>query len=164
LFSKSLREQSAILLELCRVSFKQIVTAESCTGGLLSACLTEIPGASDVFQRGFVTYSNDAKIKELRVSKSLIDTVGAVSEEVACAMAHGALACTPADLSLAITGVAGPGGGTKAKPVGLVHFAVAGQNTKTSHKKLIIPGDRSMVRMVSVGIGIDMLLDSARHL
>ena len=164
MFSISLREKSTILLELCRASLKQMVTAESCTGGLVSACLTEIPGASDVFQRGFVTYSNDAKIKELRVSKSLIDTVGAVSEEVACAMAHGALACTPADLSLAITGVAGPGGGTKAKPVGLVHFAVAGRNTKPSHKKLIIPGDRSMVRMVSVGIGIDMLLDSARHL
>ena len=164
MFSVSLREKSTILLELCRASFKQMVTAESCTGGLVSACLTEIPGASDVFQRGFVTYSNDAKIKELSVSKNLIDTVGAVSEEGACAMAHGALACTPADLSLAITGVAGPGGGTKAKPVGLVHFAVAGRNTKTSHQKLIIPGDRSMVRMVSVGIGIDMLLDSARHL
>ena len=164
LFSETLKEKSTILLELCRASFKQIVTAESCTGGLVSACLTEIPGASDVFQRGFVTYSNNAKIKELSVSKNLIDTVGAVSEEVVCAMAHGALACTPADLSLAITGVAGPGGGTKAKPVGLVHFAVAGRNTKTCHQKLIIPGDRSMVRMVSVGVGIDMLLGSARRL
>ena len=152
------------MLEECRVASKILVTAESCTGGLVSACLTEIPGSSDVFTHGFVTYSNNTKIEFLNVSANLIERAGAVSEEVAVAMALGALAGTPAHLSLAVTGVAGPGGGTVEKPVGLVHFAVAARNTTTSHKKIIIPGERSVVRMTSVSIALDMLLESIRHL
>jgi len=164
LFSKILNEKSILLLDEFRAASKNLVTAESCTGGLVSACLTEIPGSSDVFSHGFVTYANNTKIEILNVSASLIERAGAASKEVAVAMALGALSRTPADLSLAVTGVAGPGGGTIEKPVGLVHFAVAGRNTITSHQKVIIPGERSVVRMTSVSIALDMLLESIRHL
>lgn len=104
---------------------RRIVLAESCTGGLVSAALTEIPGSSEVLDRGFVTYSNDAKIESLGVSAELVDTFGAVSPAVAWAMARGALKHSDADIAVAITGVAGPGGGTESKPVGTVVFARA---------------------------------------
>lgn len=109
---------------------RRIVLAESCTGGLVSAAITEIAGSSDVLDRGFVTYSNDAKIESLGVSAELIDTFGAVSPAVAWAMARGALKHSDADVAVAITGIAGPGGGTESKPVGTVVFACAlrGQN------------------------------------
>lgn len=103
----------------------KLATAESCTGGLVAAYLTEIPGSSDVVERGFVTYSNEAKTQLLGVEAALIAEKGAVSREVALAMAAGALAQSRADVSVAVTGVAGPSGGTAEKPVGLVHFAVA---------------------------------------
>lgn len=164
MFNSDLTNKSSELLELCRASHKRIVVAESCTGGLVSACLTEIPGSSDVFEIGFITYSNNAKMKELKVPRNLIDTAGAVSEEVACAMADGALASSRADLSLGVTGIAGPAGGSKKKPVGLVHLAVAGLGRTTSHRKVLIQGDRSMVRIGSVSLGIDMLLDAVRNL
>ena len=164
MFSRQLVKKAELLLEAFRVASKILVTAESCTGGLVSACLTEIPGSSNVFTHGFVTYSNKSKIETLNVSESLIERAGAVSEEVSVAMALGALARTPADLAVAVTGVAGPGGGTLEKPVGLVHFAVVGRNTATSHQKIIIPGERSVVRMTSVSISLDMLLESIRHL
>ena len=164
MFSRALKDKSTLLLEEFRVGSKILVTAESCTGGLVSACLTEIPGSSDVFTHGFVTYSNNTKMEFLNVSANLIERAGAVSEEVAVAMALGALSGTPADLSLAVTGVAGPGGGTVEKPVGLVHFAVVGRNTTTSHQKIIIPGQRSVIRMTSVSIALDMLLESIRRL
>ena len=164
MFTSELRDKTSELLQLCRASLKRIVVAESCTGGLVSACLTEIPGSSDVFESGFITYSNNAKMEELKVPKTLIDTVGAVSKEVACAMADGALASSRADLSLGVTGVAGPGGGSEEKPVGLVHLAVARLGRATSHQKVLIPGDRSAVRIAAVGIGINMLLNAARNL
>jgi nicotinamide-nucleotide amidase len=104
---------------------KRIAVAESCTGGLLSAVLTDVAGASDVYDRGFITYSNAAKHKQLGVSDDIMDTFGAVSEAVAWAMARGALERSQADLSVAITGVAGPAGGSELKPVGLVVFALA---------------------------------------
>jgi nicotinamide-nucleotide amidase len=104
---------------------RTIVTAESCTGGLVAAALTEIPGSSAVLQSGFVTYSNEAKIKTLKVGEELIDTFGAVSVAVAWAMAQGALNRSSADVAVAISGVAGPDGGTPQKPVGTVVFAVA---------------------------------------
>jgi nicotinamide-nucleotide amidase len=103
----------------------KLVTAESCTGGLVAAAITEIPGSSDVLERGFVTYSNAAKQSELHVSPETIRAHGAVSAETAEAMALGALERSPADLSVAITGIAGPSGGTAEKPIGLVHFAAA---------------------------------------
>src|SRR3982751_3041231 len=113
------------LLDLCRSRKLTIATAESCTGGLVAAALTAIPGSSDVVDRGFVTYSNAAKTEMLGVPADLIATHGAVSEPVARAMAEGALSRSNADVAVAITGIAGPDGGSDAKPVGLVHLAAA---------------------------------------
>jgi nicotinamide-nucleotide amidase len=122
-FDAALVARATALLEACRAKSLRIATAESCTGGLVAALLTEIPGSSDVFDRGFVTYSNAAKTQMLGVSEVIIDACGAVSPEVARAMADGALTHSKADIAVAITGVAGPGGGTDLKPVGLVQFA-----------------------------------------
>ena len=160
MFNRELKNKASELLEICIDSHKRIAVAESCTGGLVSACLTEISGSSNVFEIGFVTYSNNAKMKELKVPKHLIYTVGAVSKEVACAMAEGALASSGADLSLGVTGVAGPAGGSEEKPVGLVHLAVAGLDRETFHREVLISGDRAMVRIGAVSIGITMLLDA----
>ena len=111
------------VVEANRKAGRRIAVAESCTGGLVSAALTEIPGSSDVFEAGYVTYSNAAKISELKVSEDVVDTFGAVSVATAWAMARGALAASDADVAVAITGIAGPGGGTPSKPVGTVVFA-----------------------------------------
>lgn len=119
----TLTAQAADLLERCRAAGLTLATAESCTGGLIAAALTEVPGSSDVLERGFVTYSNRAKTEQLGVPEALIEEHGAVSEPVARAMAGGALDHSPADLAVAVTGVAGPGGGSEEKPVGLVHIA-----------------------------------------
>ncbi len=118
-------------LDMARESGLMIAVAESCTGGLLAGALTAVAGASTVFERGFVTYSNAAKEELLGVPGALIATHGAVSEQVARAMAEGALARSRADLAVAITGIAGPGGGTPEKPVGLVHFAAAARDGET---------------------------------
>lgn len=122
---ESLVRDALSFLSWCRESRLTAVTAESCTGGLLAAYLTHHAGSSDVFERGFVTYSNESKIELLGVDKEMIDEHGAVSREVALAMAAGALWRSRAAISGAITGIAGPGGGSPEKPVGLVHFAVA---------------------------------------
>jgi nicotinamide-nucleotide amidase len=111
----------------------RIATAESCTGGLVAGLLTEIAGSSAVVERGFVTYSNEAKSELLGVPPKLLASRGAVSMEVACAMAEGALAHSRADVAVAITGIAGPGGATPAKPVGLVHFGLAVKDRPTAH-------------------------------
>jgi nicotinamide-nucleotide amidase len=136
----------------------RIVTAESCTGGLVAGALTEIAGSSAVFACGFVTYSNAAKTAMLGVPESLIAEHGAVSEPVARAMAEGALSASGASLTVAITGIAGPGGGSAEKPVGLVHFAVAiaGGETRAVERRF---GDigRSEVRMASVREALEML-------
>lgn len=108
-----------------RAAGRTITVAESCTGGLVAAAITEIPGSSDVFQSGFVTYSNEAKLRTLNVSHDVIDTFGAVSVATAWSMAQGALEASDADVAVAITGIAGPGGGTEKKPVGTVVFARA---------------------------------------
>ncbi|MDQ3558935.1 MAG: CinA family protein [Pseudomonadota bacterium] len=144
-------EQAAALLEACRSQQLMIASAESCTGGLIAAMLTGVPGSSDVFERGFVTYSNAAKREMLGVPANLIDVCGAVSPEVARAMASGALAHSRADLSIAVTGVAGPGGGSAEKPVGLVHLAAARRNGPVLHRELRT-GDigRKGVRQASV--------------
>jgi nicotinamide-nucleotide amidase len=120
-----LRKEAAALIDLCRDRGLKLATAESCTGGLLAAYITSVAGASDVLERGFITYSNDAKAEMLSVEASIIEAVGAVSQQVALAMAAGALLHSKADITAAITGIAGPGGGSPDKPVGLVHFAVA---------------------------------------
>jgi len=135
-----------------------IATAESCTGGLVAGLITSIAGSSDVFEAGFVTYSNAAKTRMIGVPVNLIDGFGAVSEEVARAMAEGALARSEAQLAVAITGIAGPGGGTPTKPVGLVHLAAARRGAGTIHDVLRL-GDigRSQVRMAAVRQAVEML-------
>ena len=143
-------ESAAELIARCRDGGLKIVTAESCTGGMIATTLTEIAGSSDVFERGLVTYSNESKEELLGVPMDLIDHHGAVSEEVARAMAVGALAAADAQLSVAVTGIAGPGGGMPEKPVGLVHLAAARGN-KLLHERCDF-GDvgRNEIRRLSV--------------
>jgi nicotinamide-nucleotide amidase len=146
------------LLDLCRARKLRIAAAESCTGGLLAATLTEIPGSSDVFERGFVTYSNEAKQELLDVPGATLDRHGAVSRETAEAMARGALAHADADLAVSITGIAGPGGAMPGKPVGLVHFAAAARDGRLIQREKRF-GDigRSPVRRASVAEAMAML-------
>jgi nicotinamide-nucleotide amidase len=128
-------EQAQALLDLCRSKKLRIAAAESCTGGLVAATLTEIAGSSDVFERGFVTYSNDAKEAMLHVPSATLARHGAVSRETALAMAGGALARAPVDLAVSITGIAGPGGAVAGKPVGLVHFGAASSGGQLIHRE-----------------------------
>jgi nicotinamide-nucleotide amidase len=123
------------VLKICRARNIKLATAESCTGGLVAAALTEIAGSSDVFDRGFVTYSNAAKEKMLGVPADVLERFGAVSRETAGAMAQGALAHSQATITVAVTGIAGPGGGSAAKPVGLVHFAGVARDGRTVHRE-----------------------------
>jgi nicotinamide-nucleotide amidase len=146
------------LLDLCRARGLRIATAESCTGGLVAGVLTEIAGASDVVERGFVVYSNAAKESMLGVPASTLKRHGAVSAETAIAMATGALRNSEADISVAITGIAGPGGGTKQKPVGLVHFAAAGRNGKhIACRRLFGKIGRRRVRERSIAEALELL-------
>ena len=135
---------------------RTIVTAESCTGGLLAASLTEISGASKVFTQGFIVYSNHAKIRLLEVSPDLLEKYGAVSREVAIAMARGALRTCQASISLAITGIAGPTGSTKNKPLGLVYISCATQ-THTKTIEYLFSGNRQQVRYLSVSHGLELI-------
>jgi nicotinamide-nucleotide amidase len=131
----ALVDEAATLLDLLRARELKLATAESCTGGLIAAILTEVPGSSDVFERGFVTYSNEAKAEMLGVPAALIKEHGAVSEEVARAMAEGALRNSRTDIAVSVTGVAGPGGGSAEKPVGLVHLAAARRGREPIHRE-----------------------------
>jgi nicotinamide-nucleotide amidase len=146
------------LLEACRRRGILLATAESCTGGLLAATLTAIPGSSDVVDRGFVTYSNAAKSEMLGVPAWLIERHGAVSEDVARAMVGGALIHSRATLAVAITGIAGPSGGTAEKPIGLVHLAAAARAAPVSHERLLL-GDigRAEIRRESVRRALALL-------
>ena len=157
------RALSRSLLDLCRMRKLTIATAESCTGGLVAGALTDIPGSSDVIDRGFVTYSNDAKRAMLGVKVSTLDSFGAVSKEIAIAMAVGALERAGTDLAVAITGIAGPGGATPGKPVGLVHFAVAARDGRLIHRECRFGAiGRSSVRQRSVVEALRMLMELAR--
>jgi nicotinamide-nucleotide amidase len=152
------------VLAACRAAGLTLVTAESCTGGMVAAALTDVPGSSDVFERGFVTYSNAAKTELLGVPAELIARHGAVSEPVARAMAEGALARSPAGLAVAVTGVAGPGGGTPAKPEGLVHFACTRRGRATRHLRVEFGAlGRAEVRARSVARALAMLEAAARE-
>jgi nicotinamide-nucleotide amidase len=157
-----LLDRAAALLDLCRRKTLTIAAAESCTGGLLAATLTEIPGSSDVFERGFVTYSNDAKQAMLGVPPMTLDRHGAVSRQTAEAMAKGALAHAPVDLAVSITGIAGPHGAMPGKPVGLVHFAAASRSGRLVHHERKF-GDigRAQVRRASVVEALAMLTELA---
>lgn len=139
-----------------------IATAESCTGGLVSAALTAVPGSSAAVERGFVTYSNAAKSGLLGVPEALIEAHGAVSEAVARAMAEGALARSEARLAVSVTGIAGPGGGTADKPVGLVHFAAAGPAGVVHAERRFGDIGREVVRLESVRVALGLLRDQAR--
>jgi nicotinamide-nucleotide amidase len=145
-------------LAACRARRLKLATAESCTGGLIAATLTEVAGSSDVFERGFVTYSNEAKIDLLGVRANLIEKHGAVSEAVVRAMAEGALKYSRADISVSVTGVAGPDGGTATKPVGLVHLAAARKGGAVLHKEIRL-GDigRRAIRLVTVAEAFALL-------
>lgn len=157
-----LESQARALIELCIEQGLTIATAESCTGGLIAGVLTEIAGSSAVVDRGFVTYSNEAKAEMLGVPKELIDRVGAVSQEVALAMAAGALAKSGADLAVAVTGIAGPGGGSADKPVGLVHFGVMRRGSPARHAVHVFAGlDRSGVRFATVAEALALLREAA---
>jgi nicotinamide-nucleotide amidase len=154
---------AAHLLEACRARGLMLATAESCTGGLVAAALTEIAGSSAVFDRGFVTYSNEAKTAMLGVPAELIAEHGAVSREVAEAMARGAINASEADIAVAVTGVAGPGGGTAAKPVGLVHLAAARRGGSVLRREMRYGGlGRAAIRRQSVADAlrlVDALLE-----
>jgi nicotinamide-nucleotide amidase len=154
----ALFEQAREVLEICRSKGILIATAESCTGGLVAGALTEVPGSSDVVDRGFVTYSNAAKSQMLGVPEDLIAREGAVSKAVAEAMAEGALRHSGASLAVAITGVAGPGGGSILKPVGLVHFAAHSSWGASLHIERRF-GDlgRFEIRQLSVAQSLAML-------
>jgi nicotinamide-nucleotide amidase len=151
---------AARVLENHRALGWRLATAESCTGGLIAAALTHWAGSSDVVERGFVTYSNGAKTDLLGVPAPLIAAVGAVSHEVAGLMAEGALARAPADVTVSVTGVAGPGGGSPEKPVGLVWFGLAHRNFATRTEKRVFPGDRAAVRAASVNHALSLLLQT----
>lgn len=152
--------QAEAVLSGLRASAWKIATAESCTGGLIAACLTAIAGSSDVVDRGFVTYSNAAKTAMLGVDAGLIVAVGAVSEQVARAMAQGALARSDADIAVSVTGVAGPGGGSADKPVGLVWFGLA-TNSGVRSERMVFSGDRSAVRAATVVHALQMVAASS---
>ncbi len=154
--------QIEALAHMLRERGLHLVTAESCTGGLIAAACTSIAGSSDWFERGIVSYSNEAKTELLGVSAALIAKQGAVSAEVARAMAEGALAHSPADLSLAVTGVAGPSGGTAAKPVGTVWLALARRGEPAQATLLQLKGDRAEVREQTVDRALQTALAALR--
>lgn len=134
-----------------------ITTAESCTGGLISAFITDISGSSQYFERGFVTYSNEAKTELIGVPEDILIAHGAVSKECARAMAEGALKAAKSDYALAVTGIAGPGGGTAEKPTGLVYIGLAQKNGETQVWKNIFEGDRTQVRLSTVKTALSKL-------
>lgn len=155
--SPLVRTAAALLDDLRRRNMR-LATAESCTGGLVAGVLTEIAGSSDVFERGFVTYSNEAKVELLGVSQEAVAREGAVSEAVAREMAAGALRHSRADIAVAITGIAGPGGGSPDKPVGLVHLAAARRDGKATHEAYRF-GDvgRGAVRRLAVSAALSLV-------
>jgi nicotinamide-nucleotide amidase len=149
--------EEAALLERYRRAGLRIVTAESCTGGLVAARLTDIAGASDVVERGFVTYSNEAKTEMLGVPVALLAQYGAVSVQVARAMAEGALGHARADVAIAVTGIAGPGGATPGKSIGLVYLAVARRGRDTQVERQHFSGDRAAVRNAAADRAVELL-------
>jgi len=157
MFDTEITAAATRLLDTCKAAGVMVAAAESCTGGLIAGALTEIAGSSAVVDRGFVTYSNEAKTTMLDVPPAMIDAHGAVSEEVAKAMAEGALNASQAALTVAVTGVAGPGGGSAEKPVGLVHFGCARRGHATQHRRQIFAGDRTAIRRATVLAALAML-------
>ena len=146
------------LLDSCRGRGLTLTTAESCTGGLIAAILTETPGSSDVFERGFVTYANRAKVEMLEVPETLLAAHGAVSAEVAGAMAEGAVRRAGADLAVSVTGIAGPGGATETKPVGLVFIGTARRDEPAAAERHLFSGGRAAIRQHAVAAALSAAL------
>ncbi len=157
MFDHEFRESAEHGLEVCRRKKLRVVTAESCTGGLIAGALTAIAGSSDVVDRAFVTYSNEAKREMIGVPWDAILGHGAVSEPVARAMAAGALARGNAQIAVSVTGVAGPGGGTPDKPVGLVHLAAERTGHEPIVERHVFPGDRDQIRRLTVLTALAMV-------
>ncbi len=149
--------QAAETLERARRAGLMLATAESCTGGLIAAALTSVAGSSDVVDRGFVTYSNEAKTEMLGVPEALINEHGAVSGRVAAAMAEGAVRHSRASVAVSVTGVAGPGGGSPEKPVGTVWFGAHRRGGATVTEHLLVPGDRAAIRAASVEMALKLI-------
>jgi nicotinamide-nucleotide amidase len=163
LFSLEIDTLARLVIDDAREKNLRVVTAESCTGGLVAAALCSVPGASDVFERGFVSYSNRAKQEMLGVEGDLIADLGAVSEPIVRMMAEGALENSHAHLAVAITGVAGPGGGTPLKPVGTVHFATVRSNQSVHHRMEMFDLDtRWEIQMAAVQTALEMMRDRLR--
>ena len=150
------------VLALCRARYWRVATAESCTGGLVAAALTAIADASSVVECGFVTYANRTKTELLGVAPETIATHGAVSAETAAAMARGAVARAGVDLAVSVTGIAGPGGGTPQKPLGLVYVGVATKSGAERVERRVFPGDRGDVRQAALTLALEMLQAAAR--
>lgn len=163
MFDHEIRSAAEHVLVACRKRKLKVVTAESCTGGLVAAALTAIAGSSAVVERGFVTYANEAKREMLGVPWDTLLGHGAVSEPVARAMAAGALAHSLADIAVSVTGVAGPGGGSDEKPVGLVHLTAVRKGLEPIVERHIFPGDRDAIRRVSVLTALAMLSSLAER-
>ncbi len=157
MFPEHIRAQAVALLAEYGQAGLTVTTAESCTGGLIGGAITAIPDSSRIFERGFVTYGNDAKAELLNVPRELLAAHGAVNPDVALAMATGALARSKADVAVAVTGIAGPGGGSKAKPVGLVYIATAVRHGPTKVYEHIFSGDRDSVRLQTMECALDYL-------
>ncbi len=157
MFDLALLQQAQDLAEILSKKKLKLVLAESCTGGLVTALLTEIAGSSAWLEGGFVTYSNQMKVNQLRVSPSTLEVFGAVSEYTAIEMAHGALDEVSADIAAAITGIAGPAGGSEEKPVGTVCFAWVGQASEPITTTLHFAGDRQQIRLQAVLACVDGL-------
>lgn len=161
MFPLEIQTLARLLIDEARGRSLRLVTAESCTGGLVAGAICSIAGASDVFERGFVTYTNRAKSEMLGVPGDLIADHGAVSEPVARMMAEGALRESNGHVAVAITGVAGPGGGTPLKPVGTVHFAVARANRSVVHRHERFDGDtREAVQLEAIRVALEMLREA----
>lgn len=163
LFPADIEEKAAGIIAHYKERQLMLSTAESCTGGLIAGALTEIAGSSAVVDRGFVTYTNEAKAELIGVSAATLDAFGAVSKETALQMVHGALYRSRADVAVAVTGIAGPTGGSLEKPVGLVHVAAKARSGRLIHREMLY-GDigRSEIRLATVRTALDMLMEAAQ--
>ena len=160
MFDTSLRQRTATLIDLYRERGLILVTAESCTGGLIAGLITEIPGSSKI-ERGYVTYSDRAKEECIDVAPDLLDQFGAVSAEAAEAMAEGALRSSAANVALSVTEIAGPDGGSEAKPVGLVYFGYGRSGQIATIEKRFGPIGRSQIRLAAIEVALDLLFNAA---
>jgi nicotinamide-nucleotide amidase len=159
MFPEPLIAMAENVIEMLKKQNLHLATAESCTGGLIAGCLTAVAGASDVLNHGFITYANQAKRDLLGVPETQLLEHGAVSEIVSRAMAEGAIASGGADVGVSVTGIAGPGGGSVEKPVGLVHISVAQKGQETLHERHVFSGDRQSIRLQTIEAAFRMLLN-----